>query len=159
MLKLCDKSIITPLSILFQNCIDTRTFPDIWKKSNIVPVHGAKQIVDDHRPVSLLLVLGKIFERVISNSIFKYLEENNLLCPNQSGFRPSDSCEYQILSILLEIYKSFDCNPPKDVRGIFLDLSKAFDRVWHDGLTYKIKHTDILVNSLKLTESFLSNRF
>ena len=124
MLKLCDKSIIPPLSLLFQNCIDTRTFPDTWKKSNIVPVHkkGDKQIVDNYRPVSLLPILGKIFERIIFNSIFEYLEENNLLCPNQSGFRPSDSCEYQLLSILHEIYKSFDCNPPKDVRGIFLGL-------------------------------------
>ena len=52
-----------------------------------------------------------------------------------------------------------DCNPLKDVRGIFLDLSKAFDRVWHDGLIYKIKRIDITDNSLKLTESFLSNRF
>ena len=85
-------------------------------------------------------------------SIFKRIT------PNQSGFRPSDSCEYQLLSILHEIYKSFDCNPPKDVRGIFLDLSKAFDRVWHDGLIYKSNHTGITGN-LKLIESFLSNRF
>ena len=125
-----------------------------------MPVHkkGDKQIVDNYRPVSLLPILGKIFERIIFNSIFEYLEENNLLCPNQSGFRPSDSCEYQLLSILHEIYKSFDCNPPKDVRGIFLDLSKAFDRVWHDGLIYKSNHTGITGN-LKLIESFLSNRF
>ena len=63
MLKLCDKSIITPLSILFQNCIDTRTFPDTWRKSNIVPVHkkGDKRIVDNDRQVSLLPILGKIF--------------------------------------------------------------------------------------------------
>ena len=126
-----------------------------------MPIHikGDKQIVDNYKPVSLLPILRKIFERIIFNSIFEYLEENNLLCPNQSGFRPSDSCEYQLLSILYEIYKSFDCNPPKDVRGIFLDLSKAFDRVWHDGLIYKIKCIDITGNSLKLIESFLSNRF
>ena len=161
MLKLCDKSIIPSLSLLFQNSIDTRTFPDTWKKSNIVPVHkkGDKQIVDNYRPVSLLCILGKIFERIIFNSIFEYLEENNLLCPNQSGFRPSDSCENQLLSILHEIYKSFGCNPPKDVRGIFLDLSKAFDRVWHDGLIYKINRIVITGNSLNLIESFLSNRF
>ena len=126
MLKLCDKSIITPLSILFQNCIDTRTFPDTWKKSNIVPVHkkGDKQIADNYRPVSLLPILGKNFERVIFNSILEYLEETNLLCPNQSGFRPSDSCEYQLLSILHEIYESFHCNPPKDV-GYFLRFFKS----------------------------------
>ena len=159
MLKLCDKSIIPPLSLLFQNCNDTRTFPDTWKKSNIAPVHqkGNKQIVDNYRPVSLLPILEKIFERIIFNSIFDYLVENNLLCPNKSGFRPSDSCEYQLLLLLYEIYKSFDCNPPKDVRGIFLDLSKAFDRVWHDGLIlYRIGITG---NSLNLIESFLSNRF
>ena len=101
MLKLCGKSIITPLSLLFQNCINTRTSPDTWKKSNIVPVYkkGEKQIVDNYRPVSLLPILGKIFEKIIFNSIFEYLEENNLLCPNQSGFRP----EYQLLSIPHEI--------------------------------------------------------
>ena len=53
---------------------------------------GDKQIFQNYRPVSLLLILGKFFERVISNSIFEYLQENNLLCPNQSGFRPFDSC-------------------------------------------------------------------
>ena len=91
MLKLCDKSTITALSILFQNYIDTKR-----KKSNIVPIHkkGDKQIVDNYRPVSLLLILGKHFQRIILNSIFEYLEENNLICPYQSGFRPSDFCEY-----------------------------------------------------------------
>ena len=162
MLKLCDKSIITPLSILFQNSIDTRNFPDTWRKSNIVPVHkkGDKKIVDNYRPVSLLPILGKIFERVFFNSFFEYLEENNLLCPNQSGFRLSDSCEYQLLSILHENCKSFQfhCNPPKDVRGIFLDVSKSFDRVWH-GFIYEIKRIGITGNSLKLIESFLSKRF
>ena len=147
--------------MLFQNCIDRRTFPCNWKKSNIVRVHkkGDKQIVDNCRTASLLPILGKIFEIVIFNSICEYLEENDLLRPNQSGFRPSDSCEYQLLSIVHEIYKSFDCNPPKDVRGIFLDLSKAFDRVWHDGLIYKINRIGITGNSLNLIESFLSNRF
>ena len=50
---------------------------------------------------------------------------------NQSRFRPADSREYQLLSIVHDIYASFDCNPPHDVRGVFLDISKAFDRVWH----------------------------
>ena len=69
MLKLCDKSIITPQFILFQNCIGTRTFPDTWKKSNIVPVHTREdtQIVDNYRPVSLLPIPQKKFERVIFN--------------------------------------------------------------------------------------------
>ena len=81
-----------------------------------------------------LPIFGKILERLILNSLFEFLQENNLLNQNQSGFRPSDSCEYQLLSIVHDIYASFDCNPTRDVRGVFLDTSKAFDRVWHEGL-------------------------
>ena len=64
----------------------------------------------------------------------KLLNENKLLSDIQSGFRPSDSCEYQRLWIIHDIYKLFDCNPSLEVRGFFLDISKAYDRVWYDGL-------------------------
>ena len=129
MIKLCGQSIVKPLLIIFKNCIDNGIFPDIWKKSNIIPVHkkGDKQITDNYRPVSLLPIRGKIFEKLLFNSIFKFLDDNNLLSSNQSGFRPSDSCEYQLLSIVHYIYASFDCCPSLKVRGIFLDISKAFD--------------------------------
>ena len=73
---------------------------------------------------------------MIFDSIMRFLNEKKLLSDAQSGFRPSESCECQLLSIVHDIYKSFDCNPPLEVRGIFWDISKAFDRVWHDGLLY-----------------------
>ena len=160
MIKICDQSIVKPLSIIYQNCLNTGTFPDIWKKSNIVPVHkkGDKQIVNNYRPVSLLPVCGKILERLVFNSIFDFLDNNSLLSANQSGFRSSDSCESQLLSICHEIYASFDSCPTLQVRGVFLDISKAFDRVWQEGLIYKIKSMVISGPLLKLTESFLSNR-
>ena len=82
----------------------------------------------------MLPTLGEIFEKILYNNIFEYLQENTLLCQNQSGFRPSNSCQYQLLPIVHEIYASFDCNPPLDVRAAFLDISKAFDGVWHDEL-------------------------
>ena len=130
MIKLCDKSIIPAISLIYKNCINSGIFPNIWKKCNVISVHtkGDKQIVHNYRPVSLLPIFGKILERLIFNSLFEFLHENNLLNVNQSGFRPSDSCEYQLLSIVNDIYEFFDCNPPRDVRGIFLDISKAFDR-------------------------------
>ena len=103
-----------------------------------------KQYLKNYRPVSLLSILGKVVE--------------NLLCENQSGFRPSESCEYQILSIVHEIYTSFDCNPPLDVKAVFLDISKAFAEVWHDGLIYKIKLIGIIGALLKLIQSFLNHR-
>ena len=138
MIKLFYKSVVKPPPIIFNNCIDSGTFPDIWKRSNIIPVHkkGDKQIVDNYRPVSLLPMFGKIFEKLLFNSIMDFLEENNLLNSNQSGFRPNDSCESQLLSIVHDIYSSFDCHASLEVRGIFLDISKAFDRVCHEGLLY-----------------------
>ena len=61
--------------------------------------------------------------------MFRFLIENNLISSNQSGFKPGDSCINQLLSITHEIYKSFDDG--FEVRGVFLDISKAFDKVWH----------------------------
>ena len=106
----------------------------------------------------LLPVFPKILERLIFNSLFEFLHENNLLNENQSGFRPSDSCEYQLLSIVHDIYASFDCNPLCDVRGVFLDILKAFDRMWHEGLIYKIKSIGITGLPLELIQRFLSHR-
>ena len=123
-----------------------RGLADIWKKSNIVPVYkwGDKQIIDNYRPIFLLPICGNIFEKILFNSRYEFLEENNLLCEHQSGFRPSDSCEYKLLSIVHNTDTSFDCSPPLDVRGIFLDISKAFDRVCHDRLIYKVKSPVVL---------------
>ena len=142
-----------------QNCIDTGICPDSWKKSNIVPVHKKedKQLLQNYRPVYLLPILGKILEKMLFNSIFEYLQENNLLSENQSGFQPYNSCEYQLLSIVHKIHASFDCNPPLDV-SVFLDILKAFNRVWHEGLIYKIKHMGITGLLLELIQSFLNNR-
>ena len=78
----------------------------------------------------------KIFEKIVCNSFFKYLDNNNLLNGNQPGFSADDSCTQQLLSIIHENYKAFDVNPSIEVTGVFLDLSKAFDKVWHDGLVY-----------------------
>ena len=93
----------------------------------MVPAHkkGDKQNVKNYRPISLLPVAGKMFERILYNNIYEFFTENNLISPNQSGFKPGDSCITQLLSITHEIYKSF--NDGLEVRGIFLDISKAFD--------------------------------
>ena len=98
-----------------------------------------KQLLENYRPVSLLPILGKVFEKSLYNNIFEYLQKNTMLCENRSGFRPSDSCENQLLSVVHEFSASFDSNPLLDARAAFLNISKAFDRVWHDGLIYKMK--------------------
>ena len=136
MLKLCASSISKPLFLLFKHSLENECFPNEWKKANIVPTYkkGDKQLIQNYKAVSLLSVCWKIFAKLIFNSLFKYLENNNLLNPYQSGFRHGNSCFHQLLSITYDFYKSFDANPSLEVRSIFLDMSKAFDRVWNEGL-------------------------
>ena len=119
MLKICGDSIDEPLEIIFRQALLTGVFPSEWKKGNIVPVHkkSDKQNIKNYRPVSLLPICGKIFERLIFNEMFRFFISNNLISPNQSGFKPGDSCINQLLSITHEIYKSFDDG--LEVRDIF----------------------------------------
>ena len=156
MFKICDSAIVKPLTILFKNLISQGIFPDNWKKSNICPIHkkGDKQIVNNYRPVSLLPICGKIFERLIFNSLYQLLEEHN-----QSGFLCNDSCINQLLFIVHTFYKAFDAYPTPDARGAFLDMPKAFDKVWQEGLIYKLKSMGVTDSLLKLIQSCLTNRF
>ena len=83
---------------------------------------------------------------------------NKLLNPNQSGFMPGDSCIQQLISVTHKINASFDANPSLEVRDVFLDISKAFDRVWHKGLIYKIKFMGERGDLQALIESFFFER-
>ena len=113
--------------------------PKNGKKQNIIIVYkrGNKQLITNYRPVSLFPIYGKVFEKIIFNSLFVVWNNNNQLNSNLSGFRPGDSCVHQLISITHDIYKAFHANPSLEVRRFFLDFSKTFDKVWHDGLLYK----------------------
>ena len=100
-----------------------------------------KQIISNYRPISLLPILAKVFERIIFKNLYNYLTDNKLLTKNQSGFRPGDSCINQLLSLVHEIHESFDRG--FEVRSIYLDMSKAFDKVWHEGLIFKLRQNGI----------------
>ena len=106
-------------------------FPSRWKKVDVIHVHrkNEKYNVNNYKPVSLLPVASKISEKAIYNKLLNYIERENLLNINQSGFRANDSCINQLISITHEIYRAFSCNPSLEVRGIFLDLSKIFNKV------------------------------
>ena len=96
-----------------------------------MPVHkkNEKNVKGNYRPISLLPIFGKILEKLIFDSLYSHLVSNDLLNPNQSGFRPGDSTVNQLLSITHTIFKAFDCNPPLDVRSVYLDISKALDSI------------------------------
>ena len=157
MLKMSGDAIIEPLFKIFKNCLKCGIFPDDWKKENIVPIFkkGDKQNIKNYRPVSLLPICSKIFERIIYDNMLKYFLDNNLISLKQSGFRTGDSCINQLLSITYDIFTSF--NNGLEVRGVFLDISKAFDKVWHDGLIFKLKQNEIKDKLLCILIDFLNN--
>ena len=96
------------------------------------------------------------FERIIFNEVFRFFIKNDLISQHQSGFKPGDSFINKLLSVTHEIYQSFDQG--FDVRSVFLDISKAFDKVWHDGIIFKMKQNGISGNLLNLLSNFLGNR-
>ena len=158
MLKLCPKEISVPLSLIFQRCVDTGRFPDFWKLANVQPIHkkNDRQIKSNYRPISLLPLCGKILEKIIFDQVYAFLDHNRLISTKQSGFRPGDSCIYQLISITSDIYKNFERHD--ETRAVFLDISKAFDKVWHDGLIHKLKCNGISGNLLAFFENYISNR-
>ena len=132
MLKICSDSICVLLGMFFKQALLTGMFPSEWKKGNIGPIHkkGDKQNINNYRPVCLLPICGKIFERIVFNKIFIYFSTNKLISKNQSGFQPGDSCINQLLTITHKIFTSIDNG--LEVRSFFLDISKAFDKVWNE---------------------------
>ena len=128
MLLLCDNSVMLPLKIIFRNILFTSIYPDIWKLANVTPIFkkGDKQLIKNYRPISLLPICGKLFEKIIFNYLYSYLG-NNLITKNQSGFRPGDSTTNQLLYLVNEIHQAFENPKYLEVCAVFLDISKAFD--------------------------------
>ena len=131
MIKLCDVATVNPLYLIYQKCLDTGRFPVSWKKGNVLPIHKKenRQLKKNYRPISLLPICGKIFEKLIFDAIYEYLCENQLLTPSQSGFRPGDSTVNQLLSITHKIYSAFKNSLREKQELYFVDISKAFDKV------------------------------
>ena len=158
LLKEAANELCYPLCKLFNLSLSTCIYPEQWKLAHIVPVFKKDdpQKIENYRPISLLSILSKVFERCIFKYLHNYIVSNDLLSPHQSGFTRGDSTINQLLYITDEISKSLDLG--KEVRAIFFDISKAFDRVWHLGLLVKIENLGIKGNLLKWIKSYLSGR-
>ena len=132
MTKLCENSICKPFSIIFNDCLNEGKFPHKWKKANVVPAR--KKGNKDN-------LFSKISERLIYNKMLNFFTQNNVISPNRSEFRSGDSFVNQLLAITYKIYNSFD--EGFELRGVFLDISKGFNKVWHEGLLIKIVFLEI----------------
>ena len=115
---------------------------------------GERFLPSNYRPVALLSNVGKGMERIIFKRIYNFLQDNNLLDKYQSAFVPGHSTTYQLIDIYHHMGQAFDQNQLSCM--VFLDISKAFDRVWHAGLLHKLEQHGILGNLLN--SYYLSNR-
>ena len=161
MIKMCGPDLAKPLVIIYKNCLAKGVFPSIWKKANVLPIHkkDIKHNAKNYRPISLLPIFGKILEKIIFDDLYAHFFENNIISEHQSGFRKGDSTIKQLLSICHDIYKAFDQNPPLEARGVFLDISKAFDKVWHAGLLFKLHIHGVSGKLYSIISSFLEHRY
>ena len=136
-----------PLGIILRNIVITHIFPVNNKD---------KHLVSNYHPISLLPICSKIFQKNIFNNIYRCLVTNSLILKHQSGFCPGDSKTNQLLYLVHMIQSALD--EQKEVHNIFLDMSKAFDKSWHDGLLFKLQWNGIEGQLLQLFKSYLSNR-
>ena len=139
LLKNCKEELAKPISIFWRSSLDLGEIEEIHKRNHITPISkgGNQGEPSNYRPVSLTSHLTKIFEKVIRKKLVKYLNDNNLFNPTQHGFRQGRSCLSQLLSHYDSILSKLE--EGKEVDVIYLDFSKAFDKVDHEILLSKLK--------------------
>lgn len=158
-LKNLPKKAIIKLCHIYNACLTSQIFPNSWKNAVILPF---KKMGKDHkfpqnyRPISLLSTLGKIYEKLILTRIKNFEFEHPTIIPNQFGFRSQRNTVLQAARIFNDIL--IDFNMKKSTTLVALDLEKAFDTVWHDGLIFKLIKTDMPFYIIKIIRDFLKNR-
>lgn len=157
-LKVIRHEIIPILTHFFNLCFRTGTFPAPLKKSIITPVYkgGDKNDVNNYRPISVLSVFSKIFEKLLNTRLIKYLSTFNILSSNQYGFRKGISTEDAVVSLTSHISEQLDKG--NKCLSIFIDLKKAFDTVSVPILLRKLEKIGVRGTTLSIFQNYLSNR-
>ncbi|GBN33462.1 RNA-directed DNA polymerase from mobile element jockey, partial [Araneus ventricosus] len=158
-LKLITPNALTFLTKIFNKCLTLNYFPLRWKQANIIMLSKPgkdSKFPQSYRPISLLSSLGKIFEKVLQKRINSYCDSSKIIPKEQFGFRAQHSTIHQLLRVTNSITEGM--NNKFYTGGIFLDIQKAFDRVWHDGLIYKLIQLNFPKYLINILKSFLENR-
>ncbi len=158
LLKEGGQTIAHSLLRLYQMSLNLGKVPHLWKQANIVPLHkkDEQSLLNNYRPVSLLSVVGKVLECIIFKYIYNFFKENFILSLFQSGFLPGRSTVTQLLEVYHAFCKAVD--EGKEIRVVFLDISKAFDKVWHRGLLHKLRKSGIHGRLLEWFTDYLCDR-
>ena len=155
--------ISTPISFsmsrLFNNLFENGFFPDVWKLAHVTPIYkksGSKTDKTNFRPISILPTLSKICESVIHERMLTHCLENNIISERQAAYLRGDSTVSQLLYIVHNIRISW--GNKNITHGLFLDVSSAFDKVWHNGLLAKLSQIGVGGSLYDTIKSYLSNR-
>jgi len=157
-IKQCAPEIAEPLANLFTLSFSRSRLPSQWKDANVIPVFkkGERSCPSNYRPISLLCIVSKVMERIVADNLRSYLFRNNLISQRQFGFRPGHSS----LDLLLTLSQKWNdaLNNGWEVRAVSLDISRAFDTVWHAALLGKLNSLGIEGSLLAWITDFLYGR-
>ena len=158
LLKSCAEELSVPLLIFYRSTLESGIIPKTLKSANITPIYkgGSRAEAKNYRPVALTSHIIKVLERIIVKNMATYLEENNKLNQHQHGFRTGHSCLSQLLAHYEAILENLELN--KDVDVVYLDFSKAFDKVDHGILLHKCRQMGITGKLGVWLHSFLTGR-
>ena len=158
LIKDAGPSMATNLSIIFNKSMESGIFPQLLKTAKVIPVYKAesKMIESNYRPISLLPIIGKLFEKLICKRISSFIQKYNILYSRQFGFQSGKSTEHALIDIQDQILKSLEKGETPCC--IFLDFAKAFDTVNHSILLHKLNHYGIRGKALDVIESYLTDR-
>ena len=151
--------IISPiLAYIVNESLANGIFPEQFKVARVIPLYkgGDKSTTGNYRPVSVLPILSKVFERVVFNQLYYFLEKYSLLNGSQYGFRAKMSTSLAVMDQLKYVYENLDSGAT--VISLFLDFSKAFDCIDHTILLGKLYRYGVCDIILDWFQSYLSNR-
>lgn len=158
-LKHLPQNIIYNYTVIFNNLLNYSLFPDIWKTAKVVAIlkkNKNKEIPESYRPISLLPNISKIFETVINDRIISFCKKNNVIPECQFGFQRQLSTIHALNRLTSDINWAF--NSKKCLGALLIDLEKAFDTVWLDGLLFKLIKKEFPNYLIKLIWSMISDR-
>ena len=147
-----------PICALFNQSLQHGTVPDCFKETHVCQIlkGGDPAVPSNYRPISLLSNLDKALERLVFTYLYNHFLDNNILASFQSSFRPGDPTVNQLAYLYDTFCHALDSG--KEIRVVFCDISKAFDRVWHNGLIHKLKAAGVTGNLLQWFTSYLENK-
>lgn len=147
------------LTDIFNKCLELCYFPNTWKTAKIIPIVKPMKnatLASSYRPISLLSCVSKIFEKLLLERMNRHIFENNIYIEEQFGFRSGHSTTQQLQRVIQHIKKGR--SQKKTTIMALLDIEKAFDSVWHDGLIYKLHFLNFPLYIVKTISSYLQDR-